>query len=323
MLLPNVPTFEDYRRVYRDASVWLPAMRTICERHRLDGAQLALAPPGTHVVFRAGPQRYIKLFSPLWPDDFPPERLVLRGLSERNDLPIPIPRLLAEGEVDGWPYVILTAVEGVPLFEVWDVMDAASRDHVARRCGEFMAALHDTPTKGLEAIAVDWPVFVEHQTQDCLDGLARSGLDDGWVRSVRTFLRGLPPLFEPGFQPVLLSADVTDEHILVCERGGRWEVTGYIDFGDAMLGHPYYEFVAAGCSIARGSSDLVRAILLAYGFSPDQLNASLTDRLMAYTLLHRFVNVPELLELLGQQVTDFETLKSKLWSFSSEPDPSG
>jgi hygromycin-B 7''-O-kinase len=140
-------------------------------------------------------------------------------------------------------------------------------------------------------------------------------LNKRWTREVRDFFAGLPPLFEPGFEPVLLSADVTDEHILVGQREGRWEVTGYIDFGDAMLGHPHYEFAAPGCSIARGSPPLQRAMLRAYGYSDTELNGELVMRLMAYTLLHRFINVPELLKLFDHRSMTFEGLCRLLWAF--------
>lgn len=290
-------------------------MQAICQRHGLDANQLEFAPPGTHVVFRAGPDRYIKLFSPLWGEDFVPERLVLRQLSGRADLPVP--QLVAEGEIEDWPYIVVTAVEGVPLYQVWGSMDASSREHIAARCGELMAYLHATPTEGLEAIAVDWPTFVERQVRDCIDRLTRADIGEQWVRSVQEFLDDLPPLFEPGFRPVLLSADVTDEHILVSERRGRWELTGFIDFGDAMLGHPLYEFAAPGCCITRGSPHLQRAMLLAYGYSDDQLDATLAKQLMAYTLVHRFVNIPDILELFGsRRPTDFNAFRKALWSFA-------
>jgi hygromycin-B 7''-O-kinase len=315
-MLPHISTREDYRRIYRDASVWLPAMRAICQRHGLDAGQLEFAPPGTHVVFRVE-GLYLKLFSPLWGADFVPERLVLRQLSGRSDLPVP--QLVDEGTIENWPYIIVTAVDGVPLYEVWSSMDTSNREHIAARCGELMASLHSTPTEGLEAIAVDWPAFVENQIQDCTDRLTRADVDKQWIRSIREFLDDLPPLFEPGFQPVLLSADVTDEHILVSERGGRWELTGFIDFGDAMLGHPHYEFVAPGCCITRGSPGLQRAMLLAYGYSENQLDATLARQLMAYTLIHRFVNLSDLLALFGpQRPADFDALRKALWSFSKK-----
>lgn len=311
-MLPDVRTPAEYRQVYRDAEVWLPAMRAICQRHGLDAARLQFAPPGTHVVFRAG-DLYVKLFAPPWREDFTPERLALGRLSACADLPVP--RLVAEGEIEGWPYIVITAVEGVPLYQVWGAMEPPDRLRVAARCGELMNAIHAVPTAGLEAIAVDWPAFVEEQTGNCGERLAQSGLDEHWIHDIRAFLADSPPLFKPGFQPVLLSADVTDEHLLVSRRRDRWELTGFIDLGDAMLGHPCYEFVSPGCCITIGSSDLQRTMLRAYGFSNAQLDEALARQLVAYTLLHRFVRIPDILACLNPQPTCFPELWESLWSF--------
>ena len=274
-------------------------MRVICQRHDLDMTQLEFAPPGTHVVFRVKPSLYIKLFAPPWREDFATERFVLEKLSHQTDLPIPIPFLVAEGEIENWPYIVITAVEGVPLCEVWESMNMPDKEYIAIRCGEFMASLHLTDTDGLEEIAVDWPAFVEKQIQSCIDKLRRTDISKQWIDSVTEFMENLPPLFEPDFQPVLLNADVTDEHVLVSKHGNRWEMTGFIDFGDAMLGHPYYEFAAPFCSVTRGSKELRRAMLLSYGFTDDQLNETLSRQLMAYTLIHRFITVQDLIEILG------------------------
>jgi len=85
-----------------------------------------------------------------------------------------------------------------------------------------------------------------------------------------------------------------------------------------MLGHPHYEFGAPGCCITRGSPRLQRAMLLAYGYSGHQLDGTLARQLMAYTLLHRFINVPDLLALFGsQRPASFEELGEALWSFST------
>ena len=58
-------------------------------------------------------------------------------------------------------------------------------------------------------------------------------------------------------------------------------------------------------------------MLLAYGYVEDQLDATLARQLMAYTLIHRFLNISDLLGLFGpQQPTDFDALRKALWSFS-------
>ena len=82
-----------------------------------------------------------------------------------------------------------------------------------------------------------------------------------------------------------------------------------------MLGHPHYEFVAPGF-IARDEPGLLRAMLLAYGFSEDELDASLAQRLMAYTLLHRFGKISEYLGLFGSEPpADLAELQRRLWTF--------
>ena len=67
----------------------------------------------------------------------------------------------------------------------------------------------------------------------------------------------------------------------------------------------------------RGSPALQRTMLLAYGYAEDQLDATLAKQLMAYTLIHRFLNIANLLDLFGpQRPTDFDALRKALWSFS-------
>ncbi len=115
----------------------------------------------------------------------------------------------------------------------------------------------------------------------------------------------------------MLNADITDEHVLVRKIKGKWVLSGLIDFGDAMLGHYLYEFTAPGCSITYRSNKLRRVMLKSYGFSEDQLDENLSKQLMAYTLIHRFIKITELLELfkLPYQPMDIEDLTRRLWSF--------
>lgn len=309
-LLPDIKNIEDYKLIYRNIDTWIPAMKVICERHNLDVTKLEFAPPGSHVVFKVNPDRYIKLFLPLWHKDFISERLVLGKLSGRSELLIP--RLIAEGEIENWQYIIMTAVEGLPLYNAWNLMNMSDRERIVVHCGEFMASLHSTQIEGFDAISIDWHSFVERQIQSCIACMDESDMSKDWIQSVKEFLK--ESLFEQNFQPVLLNADITDEHVLVRRYGERWELAGFIDFGDAMLGHPYYEFAATGCTITRSSSNLQKAMLLAYGFSKDQLDSELAMQLMAYILIHRFINIPDLLGLFNShQPANFEELIKEFW----------
>jgi hypothetical protein len=92
-------------------------------------------------------------------------------------------------------------------------------------------------------------------------------------------------------------------------------LTGLIDFGDAMLGHPLYEFAVPGCCITRGSPALQRALLCAYGFAEQDLDRDLADQLLAYMLLHRYIQVSDLLDMLDPNVpATLKGLQRVLWS---------
>jgi hygromycin-B 7''-O-kinase len=316
-LLPTIPDLAAYRRIYRDEQTWLPAMHAICAQQGLDPAQLAFAPPGSHVVFRVGSKLYVKLFAPLWRSDYVSERAVLSALDGHAELPIP--RLVAEGEIEGWPYIVITAVQGTPLCEVWDRLSESERVQVCCQCGAFMAALHAVPTEGLEAIAVDWCAFLHARAADCMEQAVDSGLGQEWHAAVGGLPERTLSSLEMRFRPVLLSADVTDEHVMVEQRAGRWCFAGYIDFGDAIVGHCLYEFAAPACSITRGVPELTRALMLGYGFAESELVRKLAERLMAYTLLHCYITLPVLLALFeGNMPSNLEELQQRLWPFDAE-----
>ena len=314
MLLPQIDSFDDYRHIYRQEQVWLPAMQEICARHDLDAQQLAFAPPGTHVVFSVGSDYYLKLFSPLWIADYASERLVLRALASSSQLPVP--RLLYEGRIETWPYVVLATVPGVPLNQVWPDLSDHERQRIVRACGRFLAQLHRVPLIGLEDLTIDWPDFVETRIAARVEQLRHSTLGVQWsLAATRVFESQMTFLKEP-FDPVLLCADLTDEHVMLCKRDGEWRFSGVIDFGDAMVGHPLYEFAAPACSITRGNPVLLTQLLLSYGFVKDDLTEALAERLLAYTLLHRYIDIQELIGMLGtDRIDTLDRLREGLWSF--------
>ncbi len=184
-VLPEIRTIEDYRQIYRDAGKWLPAVHEICRRHGLGKVQLELAPPGTHVVFKVNGNKYVKLFAPFWHKDSLSERLTLNKLVRYDSLPIS--HKIADGEIEGWQYIIIEAVEGIPLNKVWEQLDLLDLEGIVANCGEFMASLHSVDTEGLNEIAVNWQEFVENQIQNCINYTVNSGLDERFIGSLCEF----------------------------------------------------------------------------------------------------------------------------------------
>ena len=313
-LLPEVPDLAAYQKIYRDAGAWLPALHEICRREGLDAGALEMAPPGSHVVFWAGSGRLIKLFCRLWPDDALAERLSLATLTACPD--IPVPRMIAGGELEGWPYLVLEPASGTPLCEVWAEAPLDDRLGICRRLGEVLAALHAVPTDSLEPLASDWAAFLTRRRAAQRAEQLERGADAAWLPEIDAFLDAAPPPFEPGFRPVLLNADVTDEHVLLGRSDGHWRMSGLIDFGDAMVGDPLYEFVAT--TIITGNDErLRRALFRGYGFTDEALDDALTQRLTVYAFLHQFTNLKWYLELAGDPAPrTIAELQRALWSFS-------
>lgn len=314
-LLPlHIDDLDAYRPIYRNPNIWLPALREICRRHGLDAGTLDFAPPGSNIVFWVATDRLIKLFPPLFAEDCTRESLALSALPGQREFEIP--NILFSGEVEGWPYLVLNRLSGVSLDTVWSNLGTDERQSIAVGLGRMIAALHRTPTAGLEQLGPpDWARFILKQADTCLERQRAVGASPAWLADIADFIAALPPLVTSGFQPVLINADLNPEHIFCRQTAAGWEVCGIIDFGDAMLGHPFYEFVCPGILFA-GSPSLQRAMLLAYGLPASVLNETLSRQLTAYILLHRFTKVTQFPELFPQRTpTTMRELQEITWSF--------
>jgi len=278
-MLPAIANKEEYRAVYMDNAAWLPAMETICKRHGLEASELQREPPGTHIVFRAG-SYILKLFCALWGDDYTSEQAVLHHLQR-----LQTPEVVAEGEFEGWPYLIIMAIPGRPVEGIWGELDLEEKRAIVEHVGGFMRALHQHPP--IPELEMDWDLFLAERVERWEEHHQAEGVWRDWIRG------RVSGFHEPSFDPVLLNADITDEHILVVKRGGRWQFSGVIDYGDAMMGHPLYEFIAPLVCITIGEPSLSRALVKSYGM---ELTPALADRLTTYCLLHKYGRLADILE---------------------------
>lgn len=312
-MLPSISTLDEYRPIYRDEAVWLPAMRAICLRHSLDPASLSFAPPGSNVVFWAGQDLVIKLFAPTWHADAAKEARWLDALTGQTGLNTP--GVFARGNIEGWPYLILTRVQGKPLDEIWDDLSFKGQLRIAASLGACLAALHSVAVPVLEESRAEWEAYRQSQLEGCPAAQAHLGLDQAWVEQVARWITLLPP-FSPR-QPdlVLVNGDLNPEHLLCEQDDAGWRVTGFIDFADSIAAHPFYDLVRPGF-ILKASPLQRRAMLQAYGFSSADLTPALTRELFAYVLIHRFASIPETLTELGDAApNNLAELIELLWGF--------
>ena len=290
--LPAIHDWADWGPLFTDAARWRPAVAALWAAEPSLAARTGLAAidtltagyPGTCAVFLLDETAVIKLFPPMVAGDFVRERAVYRLLAGR--LP-EMPRLLADGvwrdRVD-WPYLVFSFCPGRAWREARAAMSPAQRLAVARTLGQRVRLVHETPLPAGEPWPPPdaWPRFVAARLAEAPAAL-RAALPPAVAAAAADLLRATGWF---GARPVLLHADLTEDHPLVLAEGGAWRLSGLLDWADAEVGDPLYEWVALYFGFCGREAALFRACLAGYdpagGRWPDR------RRLLAFTLLHRF-----------------------------------
>ncbi|MCO5168937.1 MAG: aminoglycoside phosphotransferase family protein [Planctomycetes bacterium] len=305
-LLPVFTTEADYARLRWTSGAWAPALEALCVRHDLDPTSFVRAGDGTHVVY-LGPGVVLKLFVHLWADDAARERAALRAIDGR----LPVPRVLAEGDLEGWPYVLIERLPGIAIKHVWADLDRTDQEALAEEVGAFARRLHDEVAPGQGWAQPTWDDFIADRRARCLEHHARRGATREWLERIEAWLAGLPPVAPTDLRPRLLHADLTHDHLLVEQVDGRWRLRGVIDWADAQAGDPLYDLAVLAVFLAQGRSTVGRALRRGYGLPDDEATAR---RLLEHALLHRFGHIAGILRLAhGPQAQDLAALQAALW----------
>lgn len=237
-------------------------------------------------MFAAGPRHLVKLFPPLWAAERDVERAALAHVAGR--LSVPTPEVAAQGEVEGWPYLVLTRVPGVPLEGVWPRLDARARERAARRAGELVAEHHVLPLPAPGVPAPEWLGFVRERASKAREKLAQGAGAAGAAAELDSFLAPLLPELAAA-PPVFLNADVTEEHLFVVPDASG-EVVGLVDLADAMAGAAEYDLVSFAAFLALAGRPQLGAFLDGAGVPRAARGPALARRLVAWALLHRYVD---------------------------------
>jgi len=174
-----------------------------------------------------------------------PEGEVTRVVRAETD--VPVPRVLACGELDNHSYVVTALVDGTNLHHEFEALSLADRRSVAAALGRYLGTIHETFTfDGYGAITVDDDrLHVESPTRDWRSWLRRY-LDDGLAAfqppltdlvdpirdAVHTGIDRLPDQPTPRFYPW----DYRPGNVLVAGPQGP-TIAAVIDWGDPLAAH--------------------------------------------------------------------------------------
>jgi len=187
------------------------------------------------------------------------EQAILPALAKH--LPLPIPQFLYQSEPDDpISFVGYELLPGQPLTpERFTTFTRWQKADLARELGAFLSALHQFPAAShfpdqtsAESTRRKWQQFYSEIQDKVFPLLAEHERE--WTRRLFTDYLEEPAHF--AFQPCLLHADFTSDHLLAEVETGR--LCGVIDFGDMEWGDPAYDF--AGIYVEFGQAFTEQAL---------------------------------------------------------------
>eukprot|EP01130_Rhizamoeba_saxonica_P013965 TRINITY_DN601_c0_g1_i1.p1 TRINITY_DN601_c0_g1~~TRINITY_DN601_c0_g1_i1.p1 ORF type:complete len:263 (-),score=46.56 TRINITY_DN601_c0_g1_i1:638-1426(-) len=203
----------------------------------------------------------------------------------------------AEKEEDAywhWPYNIISYLPGTPLRELIPSLTDEMYTSVAKGCGKIVRDLHSIP--------IDNEKNNGHFLQMNIDTAFRkylSGINESIIE-IHTVFANLPPHLINNLLDYLpddptslfnredfvyIHNDINCRHVICEVKENALDVTGIIDFDDAMIGDWLYELVALFISSFSCRKELLKAFLKEYGAVEWSTTNSYT--LMCYTLYHK------------------------------------
>lgn len=312
----TLPVFTDadaFDRWRNDPAQWLSIALDIARAHRIANGSPHVFATGTNLVVALDDRLILKIFPPLLRAQFVAERGTLAQLA--GHMRTPIPEIVAEGERDGWPYLIMTRIEGQLGSEVWPQLAEAQKERVLLEIGAVIAEVQRVPAGPLAAIEPRWDELMRRQMQGCRARHERLGLAPKFLDGFDDLLTDAARLIPMDAPPVILTGEYIPQNFMLACREGQWSVGGLFDFGDVQTGWRDYDLLGPSAFMAAGRPGRVRSLLEGFGYEPSEVDFALKRRLMALMLLHRHSDPVRHICISGWQekADDLVQLQELIW----------
>lgn len=298
-ILPANPDYATYWQQWHQnpAAPWQPAIQAIATRHDLPADGWERSPRGRNVVFLLPGQAVLKITPPIWAMDNVRERTALGVLAEQ--LPTATPRILAGGELDGWPYLLTSFIPGDMLSRLWPQLGREDQLRLASQHGAMVRALHEVPARPA-ALRFDWPGRLAEQQAEAAEEMRNAGVAPALIADLGRFLDTTAPLHRPDEPDVLLQGDLSHVNLLATQVHGQYQITGQVDFGDTTLGQAAHEFISPLVHDYQGDRDALQAFFQGYGLPPEKWSQAWQNHLMARIAIYYAAYLPHYLAAVPQ-----------------------
>ena len=310
--MPTPPPAERFLEHFSDP-VWIDIGRDLFARSAIKVNEATRSPHGESIVLFGDDRYVLKIYRP-WKRGFQRETSALKRLSGR--LPVAIPELVATGELQGYKYLITTALPGRLMTRAeWLTLDRGAQIDLIAHLAELLRTLHGLDADGIE---FDWPAFITANAAGAVERQRSEGGNPEWIESLPAYIERNLPLVRTAPPHVPLHGDVHFGNLMIGEINGCLRITGLFDFADSLRGSHEYDFLAPGVLMFQGQGDLQREFFRRYGYPDTDINEEMRRRMMMLTILYEFASLRRYAERLSPEAVNLtlEELERAIWSFA-------
>ncbi len=164
------------------------------------------------------------------------EARLLTAVAKHTTLPVPTPRFVAPAA----GVLAYDQLPGTPVRDLPTSQRPARAASIGAALGTLLGALHAVPVDEVrDLVAVDDAPLDEWRSEAAeLFEEVRAEVPVRYHAAIDTFFKEPPP--DGGYELVFSHNDLGIEHVLV--EPASWTITGIIDWGDAAIDDPAYDF---------------------------------------------------------------------------------
>jgi hygromycin-B 7''-O-kinase len=307
----KIPALNDFKRTFNDP-IWLGVASTILQRHQIEYSSAKRAQHGENIVFLIDDTLILKIYTPV-KNGFHRERAGLEFADGKTT--IPIPRIVEEGEIEGFYYLIMTQFRGEPMTrQQWLTLEKSEQIVLLVQLASGLKELHSHDSSDFD---FDWREFLRIQVESAIDKQRTEGGNPEWIESMPVYFEKYLYLIPDRTADSYQHGDVHFGNLRVVNKGGAWQICGLFDFADSIKGFHEYEFIAVGVLMIQGQGELQREFFRAYGYKDSEIDLTLRHRMMMLTMLYEYSSLRRYSERLRPEAVTYtlDELERAIWSF--------
>ncbi|MCW6507151.1 aminoglycoside phosphotransferase family protein [Lichenifustis flavocetrariae] len=311
---PDIKTWDAFSLWRDNPDNWLAEIRDIARAHHVPHSRAERFNTGTNLVVALGRDHILKVFPPILRHQFIAERASLHQLSGRLD--VGIQSIVAEGERDTWPYLVLTRLEGHLGQDAWPGLLERQKGSILQQIGETIRQVEAAPLGELSGLTPDWPTLMERQIRDCRDRHIRLGLPEKFWDELDELIGSASSIIPMNPPRVILTGEYIPENFVMLPHQDGWRLSGLFDFGDVMTGLGEYDLLGPSAFMSAGSPGRIASLFKGFGYTGADITPALKKRLLTLMFLHRASDPLRHIRIEGWQhkVGTLGDLKDLLWS---------